>query len=224
MERFFLFNSPPRSGNVFLFFLFSKAINEDVTKCLDIKKYSDLSQRQAAFFRNPYDSIASTIIKTRVDAEVPLPSETNPSIGWDLKIKGEEYLSAIREAKKNFDNLYIGISEEMMKDPILTINNIAIFFDLKLKDSFINNSQKVLEEIKEEMFNTKKTRLNQEGKIIVENLMTDHDGHLPREKTKERVFLDKLIRIQDSSILKECYYEYLNLKTTNVKENQKWKY
>ena len=58
MKEIFLFNSPPRSGNVFCTYLFDIFIGGNVTKCLDIKKYSDKYQKQAVFFRNPYDSIA----------------------------------------------------------------------------------------------------------------------------------------------------------------------
>ena len=219
MKEIFLFNSPPRSGNVFFTYVFGIFIDGNVSKCLDITKYSDKSQRQAVFFRNPYDSIPSTIVKVLVDSKIPFDEE---NIVYTIEHWAKEYIGAIKEAKANYSNLYLGRSEDMMNDPVATISDIALFFDFKLRNKQILNNNYIVEEIKQQMLNTKKTRVDRFGETIVENFMTNHDGHMPREKDDLRVILDKLTRDLDIEIVKECYNEYMSIKPTNAKEGQRW--
>jgi hypothetical protein len=221
MQEVFLFNSPPRSGNVFLMFLFRTFIGGEVNKCLDIKKYSDKSQKQAVFFRDPYNSIPSAIIKARVDTGLPIDGEIEnleSTISW----YGREYLEAIKEAKINQSNLYLGRSEDMMDDPISAITDIALFFGFEMQNKQISNNNQIFEEIKQQMLKTEKTRVDEFGNTIVEHLMTDHDGHLPRDKSDGRIALDKKVRGLDLEIVKECYNEYMSIQPTNAKEGQRW--
>lgn len=222
MQEVFLLNSPPRSGNVFLMFLFRKFIGHEVTKCLDIQKYSDKSQKQAVFFRNPYDSIPSAIIKARVDTGLSLEEKDMTNINSTIEWYAKEYREAIKEAKANQSNLYLGRSEDMMNDPISTITDIALFFGFELQNKQISNNNQIVKEIKQTMIDTEKTRVDESGQTIVENLMTDHDGHMPREKSSSRIFLDRLIRELDLESLKECYNEYMAIMPTNAKEGQRW--
>lgn len=202
-------------------FLYRNFIGGEVNKCLDIKKYSDKSQKQAVFFRNPYDSIASAIVKARVDTGLSFePGELNnidATIAWYAK----EYLEAIKEAKANQSNIYLGKSEDAMQDPISVITDIALFFGLNIQPKQLSNEQ-VIEQIRKMMFDTEKTRVNQDGSTIVEHLMTDHDGHLPREKTAGRILIDHMVKNTNSDILKECYNEYISIKPTMAKEGQRW--
>jgi hypothetical protein len=222
MKEIFLFNSPPRSGNVFCTYLFHLFIRGNASKTLDIKKYSDKSQKQAVFFRNPYDSISSTIIKSRIDCGLSFNEEDLDEINYTIEVYAKEYLEAIKESKLNFSNIYTGKSEDMMKDPIGTIKNIALFFDLKLKNKQGLDNDQVLKEIERLMFETKKTRVDKSGNKIQESLMTDHDGHMPREKIKERVLVDNIIKGLELDVLTECYNEYMSIKPTNTKEGQRW--
>ena len=48
------------------------------------------------------------------------------------------------------------------------------------------------------------------------SLMTDHDGHLPREKNESRLKADKAVLECDIQELKQCYEEYINLNYTSV--------
>ena len=224
MKEIFLFNSPPRSGNVFCTYLFDIFIGGNVTKCLDIKKYSDKYQKQAVFFRNPYDSISSTIIKSRIDCGLSFNKTDLKEINYSIEVYAKEYLEAIKESKINFSNIYTGKSEDMMKDPIGTIKDIALFFGFKLKDKEGLDNDQVVEKIKKVMLETKKTRVDQYGNRIQESLMTDHDGHLPREKIAERVVMDKIVRDINLDVLTECYNEYMSIKSTNAKEGQRWEY
>jgi hypothetical protein len=222
MKEMFLFNSTPRSGNVFCTYLFSIFINSNVNKCLDITKYSDKSQKQAVFFRNPYDSISSTVVKSRVDCELSFNEEDMDEINYSIEVYAKEYLEAIKESKLNFLNIYTGKSEDMMKDPVGTIKDIALFFDLKLKDKPGLDNIQVFEKIKKLMFESKKTRIDKSGNKIQESLMTDHDGHMPRDKTKERILVDNFIKDIRLDTLTECYNEYMSIKSTNAKEGQRW--
>ncbi len=222
MNDLFLFNSPPRSGNVFLTFLFGMFIGQPVTKCLEIEKYSDTSQKQAVFFRDPYDSIPSTIVKSRIDSDLGFGEEDMKDINYSVENFAREYLEAIKEAKLNQSNLYLGKSEDMMDDPIGTITDIALFFGFELQNKQLSNNNQIVEEIKERMTKAEKTRVNRFGVTVKENLMTDHDGHLPREKTKERILLDSIVKDLNLNIVTECYNEYMSIKPTNAKEGQRW--
>jgi hypothetical protein len=210
MADIFLFNSPPRSGNVFLTHIFTMLTNEPSNKCLDIEKYSDKSQKQAAFFRNPYDSIPSTIVKVRTDSNSGF--EGYQDLCNEMKSWANEYLKAIRAAKQNSEYVYIDKSENMMKDPIGAIKNIALFFGFEINNNTITNEE-IVDEIKRRMENTQKTRVGRDGTIITETLMSSHDGHLPREKTDIRVYLDNLIKELDFDIVRECYNEYMSIET-----------
>lgn len=220
MSDLFLFNSPPRSGNVFLTYLFSMFVGGPVTKCLDIEKYSDTSQKQAVFFRNPFDSIPSTVVKARIDWNRDF--DDLGELKNNIENSAREYLKAIKESKLNSSNLYIGKSEDMMADPIGTIKDIALFFDFKIKENHGLNNEQVYEYVKHQMANTEKTRVDRHGETIVETLMSKHDGHLPREKIAQRVLMDNLIQELDSDIVQECYNEYMSIVSTNAKEGQRW--
>jgi hypothetical protein len=205
-------------------FLFRIFIGHEVNKCLDIKKYSDKSQKQAVFFRNPYDSISSAIVKARVDTGLLFNQNEIENIDATIEWYGKEYLEAIKEAKVNHSNIYLGRSEDMMNDPISTITDIALFFNFKLQNEQISNNNQILKEIKQRMLDTEKTRVDRFGATIVENLMTDHDGHMPREKDNNRIIIDKIVKDADLDILKECYNEYMSVIPTNGKEGQRWEY
>jgi hypothetical protein len=195
-------------------------IGDPVTKCLEIKKYSDTSQKQAAFFRNPYESIPSAVVKARIDWETGFDDLND--LKYNIEKSGEEYLTSIKEAKVNQSNLYLGKSEDMMADPIGTIEDIALFFDLPIVNNILTTNDEVNKKIKSRMEQDKKTRVNKHGKTVVETLMSDHDGHMPRQKIEQRVFIDKLVQELDLEIIRQCYNEYMSINSTNAKEGQRW--
>jgi len=218
----FLFNSPPRCGNVFSTFLFSLFINGNTRKCTDIEKYSDTSQKQAAFFRNPYESLPSYVIKARVDCGALINKEDPTDLVDNIKIFAREYLETIKHAKANRSNLYLGKSEDMMQDPIGKIKDIALFFDIEITSNHFSDNEEIIKEIKNRMTNTEKTRVDKDGQTITETLMSDHDGHLPREKTQDRIFLDNLIQEVDLKIVRDCYEEYLSIESTDAGKGERW--
>jgi hypothetical protein len=224
MKEIFLFNSPPRSGNVFFACLFRLLIHGEASKALDITKYSDKSQKQAVFFRNPYDSISSAVVKSRFDCELSFNEEDLDEIRYTIEAYAKDYLKVIKESKLHFSNIYTGKSEDMLKDPVGTIEDIALFFGITIKDKQDWTNDQVLKEIERIMFETKKIRVDKSGNKIQESLMTDHDGHMPREKIKERVLVDNFIRGLELEVLAECYNEYMLIKSTNTKEGQRWGY
>ena len=197
-------------------------IGGPVTKCLDIEKYSDTSQKQAVFFRNPFESIPSAVVKARVDWDTGFDDLSELKNNIDSCAK--EYLKAIKECKLNSSNLYIGKSEDMMADPIGTIKDVALFFDFEIKENHGLTNEQVYEYVKHQMKNTEKTRVDRYGETIVETLMSKHDGHLPREKIAQRVLMDNLIQELDSDVVQQCYNEYVSIISTNAKEGQRWAY
>ncbi len=199
--------------------LYSMFVDGQVTKCLDIKKYSDRSQKQAVFFRNPYDSIPSAVFKARVDCNVTFDNQSE--LEHHIKQSAIEYLEAIKEAKANSSNIYLGKSEDIMADPVFTIKDIALFFGLEYHDHPLTNDQ-AINEIKSRMSKMEKTRVDGLGNTITESLMTSHDGHMPREKTETRIYLDNLIKSLDLAVVKECYNEYMSIESTSAKKGQRW--
>jgi hypothetical protein len=195
-------------------------IGGPVTKCLEIEKYSDTSQKQAVFFRNPFESIPSTVVKARIDWNRDFNDISE--LKNNIETSAREYLKAIKESKLNSSNLYIGKSEDMMYNPIGTIKDIALFFDFEIKENHGLTNEQVYEYIKHQMSNTEKTRVDRHGETVVETLMSKHDGHLPREKIAQRVLMDNLIQELDSDVVQECYNEYISIISTNAKEGQRW--
>lgn len=220
MGQIFLFNSPPRSGNVFFTHLFSMFINQECTKCLDIKKYSDKSQMQAAFFRNPYNSISSTVVKSRIDQGLDFDNLDN--LKNDINAWAGKYLEAIIEAKSNSSNLYLGKSEDFMADPMSTLKDIALFFGFTLNNTNLPTNDQVIKEVEGRLFSTQRVRVDKFNNEITENLMTGHDGHMPREKISERVIVDKLVQEFDFKDIQECYNQYMSLESTNAASGQRW--
>lgn len=219
MEQIFLFNSPPRSGNVFFTHIFSMFIDQECTKCLDIKKYSDKTQKQAAFFRNPYDAIPSTVVKSRIDQGIGF--DDIDEVKNDINAWAGKYLEAIIEAKANSSNLYLGKSEDFMSDPISTLKDIALFFGFTLNNDLPTNEQ-VIKTVEERLWNTQRSRVDKFNNTIVETLMSGHDGHMPREKISERLIVDKLIQEFDFKDIQECYNKYMSLESTNAASGQRW--
>jgi len=219
MGQIFLFNSPPRSGNVFFTNIFSMLIDQECTKCLDIEKYSDKTQKQAAFFRNPYDAIPSTVVKSRIDQGLGFDNEAE--VIRDINSWSGKYLEAIIEAKANASNLYLGKSEDFMADPISTIKDIALFFGFTLNNSKPTNEQ-VIKEVENRLYSTKITRVDKENNTITENLMTGHDGHMPREKILERFIVENLIKEFNFENIEGCYNEYMSIDSTNAATGQVW--
>jgi len=204
-----IFNSYYRSGNVFLGFLFSKLSNYPQTQHHITELYSDTDVKNVVMFRNPYDSISSVIIKRRVDSKVDLPSLDNDfDLSFEIDSLSEEYLHYVKEAQDNFNQIYVGHFETMIQDPIAEIRKICKFFNLTFLEP--NKSfEELYNEIKEELF-------NREGPAGAENLMTAHDGHMPREKIEARILVDQLVKESNSLKLKEAYETYSQLKYTEV--------
>lgn len=202
-----IFNSYYRSANVFLCLLAKRMINYPATTNHDPKLYSEKSNKNVVMFRNPYDAIASSIVKRRTDGGSPLPTIDNSfGIEGEISILAQEYLDYAAEAQKNFDNIYIGNFERMIEDPYLEMKKIAKFFKLTLNDEFDKSFEEAYAEIEEEMHNT--------SNEIQPTLMTSHDGHLPREKTESRLIVEKYVNDSNLSLLKDCYQVYETMKYT----------
>lgn len=203
-----VFNSFYRSGNIFLFLLSRRMVHYNVGAQHEPSLFLDLDVRNVVMFRNPYDCIASVIVKRRVDFGTSLPEFLESGeIENDIISAAKEYINYIKETEKNFNNIYVGNFETMIKDPIGEIKKICKFFKLSIKTDFNYNMNKIYSEIEKEMYESP----GPAGSI---NLMTDHDGHLPREKTKERLRVEEYVK--NSSIVKECYDLYTKIQYTKI--------
>lgn len=203
------FNSYYRSANVFLSYLAYRILKFPCTTNHDPELYSDKNTKQVTMFRNPHDCIPSLIFKRRVDNGMELPTFSNSAgIEGDIVSAAKEYIYYIEKAKENFDTLYVGHFETMIQDPIYEMKKIAKFFNLELEpinDTFEN----IYDEIKKEMF-------IRPGPVNAENLMSPHDGHMPREKIETRLAIEKHVKDYTGQIISDCYDLYLNMNYTKV--------
>jgi hypothetical protein len=164
------------------------------------------------------------VLKARVDVGAPIDKNNPADLVNNIEVFAKQYLDTIKQAKENQSNIYIGKSEDLMADPIGTIKDIALFFNIKIQNNHFSDNEELIKEIKNRMNNTERTRVDKNGETIVETLMSVHDGHMPREKTEDRIFLDKLVRETDSNIVTQCYNEYISIISTNAKEGKRWEY
>jgi len=181
-----------------------------VTTNHDPELYSDKKKKQVVFFRNPYDCIPSLIVKRRVDGDLELPTYSNlAGIQDDIISAARQYIYYIEKAKENFDNIYVGHFETYIQDPISELNKVAKFFNLEVQDLANKNFKDIYDQIEKEMF-------NKAGPVKAENLMSPHDGHMPREKIEARLVIEEYIKNFDDKTLKDCYNLYLNMQYTKV--------
>jgi hypothetical protein len=207
-----IYNSYYRSGNVFLSHLTRFILNVGHTTNHNPILYSDTENQYVTMFRNPYDCISSLIVKRRVDSKSEIPElydPSNNSLESEIQLLCEEYMEYVRLAKENADKIYIGNFDAMIKDPYTEIKNIAKFFSLEVRKEIfeINDLSFLYDEVLKELNETP-------GPNGEENLMSPHDGHLPREKSKSRLAVEQYVN--NSSLLKECYEAYLNIPYTKI--------
>ena len=183
-----VFNSIPRSGQVFLSNVAQKAYSMPIStahlpEIFGIKELFHVSN-----FRNPADCVASLINKIRENG--PLP-EKNGAIDLDiLALKAVETYDRYLEAvKNNLDNVLVVRFEELAKDYRPIIESISKRFSLsanKNYEAYVN--------------------LDKSSPIWADKF----DGHVPREKDDIRLIIED--RVSSMPIIDDLtarYYDFL---------------
>ena len=196
-----VYNSFYRSANVFLCHLHNKMINLPATTNHDLNFFEDETRKLVAIFRNPYDAIASTIVKRVVDSKTKLSTDLSYQVD-ELAI---QYIKWTKAVSENQSHVYVGHFETAIKDPFYEMKKISQFFKADLKKEFNQNFEDTYKQIEEDLWNT--------SNEIQPNLMTPHDGHLPRKDRHEyRILVDQYIEKNHKNLrIVEAYNAYKNI-------------
>jgi hypothetical protein len=180
-----IFNSFPRSGNVYLAAISSQlflAMRETtvITVVHMPEVYSADEIINVAIFRKPEDCISSIIYKnTEGDID-------NEAIELTALKECNQYKKYIKYAKASHEKIYIAKFDEIIEDSLTHLVNIGKIFD----SPFIENY--------EEKFNS----INRNGKMWTDK----YHGHYPREKDDNRKNIENVVGSLD--FIKEINQEY----------------
>jgi len=181
-----VFNSFPRSGNVFMSTLAGK-LGIESSADHNYKLYYNPEINQCSYFRDPKECISSVVHRLIKSAKYPNwdnKSEIDIMIVRELDIY-KRYAAA---ALENKDHMYIGDFVNIKKNPYEEIQKICKKFNLNFDEKRDYNKTEI------------------EHTLYSNNLMTDHDGHMPRNKSLNRINLENYI--SSSDLFEEAYQIY----------------
>ena len=172
-----IYNSFPRSGNVFCGFAGAKIIEGDhatvhIPEIFSVKEIDTITT-----FRKPSDAIASLVNKQQENSE-PIDIK---NIEYTILPHVDLYKKYMKHAKENKENIYIGRFEDLISDPITHFLKIAKKFNRTL--------------IKDYKYNF--TTIDFSGPLWEDR----YDGHMPRKKTDDRLILEKAV--SSNSLIKQ---------------------
>lgn len=190
-----IYNSFPRSGNVYAGYVGSKIIDGDyatvhIPEIFGVKELDTIS-----IFRKPSDSIASLVNKHQENSG-PIDL-SNIDIDFTVLPHINLYRKYMEYAKKSKEDIYIGKFEDLTGDTISHFLKIAKKFDRKIHKNYFYNFKNIY-------FS---------GPIWEDR----YDGHVPREKTEQRIMIEDLVA--SSSLIKQLdkdYYDFINENATQI--------
>jgi len=188
-----VYNSFPRSGNVYAGYVGSKIIDGDCATVHIPEIFSVKDLDIITIFRKPSDAIASLINKQQENRGLI----NIKIIDMILHNHIELYKKYMYHAQNNKDNIYIGKFEDLTEDTVNHFLKIAKRFNRIVNKNYINN------------FNN----ISFSGPIWEDT----YDGHIPREKTKQRIMIEDLAA--SSSLIKQLnkdYYDFINENATKI--------
>ena len=167
-----IFNSFPRSGNVFMTNIASQTLALDLASVHIPEIYQVRELSTVAIFRKPEDSISSLLYKQSENVQIVFDKG---SINHAAERAFLNYQKYIEYATKYSDNIHIVNFENVRSNPAEEIKKIANKFNINYvpgKESF------TMEDI---YFQNDRTWKD------------DYDGHMPREKNEIRLQIEKLV-------------------------------
>ena len=166
-----VFNSFPRSGNVFSSKMSNAFFNSMFATAHMPQIFCVKDIDNVTLFRKPEDAISSLIYKQNLN-----------QIADDSLIKqmanngAEEYKVYMKYAIENADLIYIGSFDDLINDPLNHFNNIAKRFNRTLYADY-------------------ETRFIDVKSQLVGTLWEDeYDGHIPREKSDHRKHIEEVVK------------------------------
>ena len=177
-----IYNSFPRSGNVYSGFLSSYFFDSMYATVHIPEIFSVKELDNVTIFRKPEDAISSLINKQlQPSVKIDMQTISSRSIpNCDL------YRSYMDYAKKNKEIIYIGKFEDLITNTVNHFENIAKKFDRKLSLDY----------------ESKFKNAEFSGKLWEDR----YDGHVPRHKDEIRLDIEE--KVGSLKIIKELNKEY----------------
>ena len=193
-----IYNSFPRSGNVYAGYVGSSVIWSDYATVHIPQIIGTEDLNMVSIFRKPEDSISSLINKhmetqdTKYIAEEHIIQKAN-----NMCNLYKEYMS---RAKIYPNSIYILKFDDLINDTLNVFIDISNRFNIVLLDNYESNFK----------------NLQFSGKTWEDN----YDGHIPREKDSMRVNIENSVgSLQVIKDLNKEYEEFINKYTTYGMEN-----
>lgn len=181
-----IFNSFPRSANVYLGHVASKILlgMHATVHIPEIFKLEELNN--VTVFRKPEDALASLINKFR-EVEGNIMDKIHGAVNNNMKL----YETYITYAAQNSDHVYIAEFEDIISNTVRHFEEMSRRFDMPLAKNY------------EEIF----SKIDLTG-----NLWSDrYDGHIPREKDEDRLFIESYVRsMEPVQELNEKFYDFVS--------------
>ena len=189
-----VYNSFPRSGNVYSGYVGSQIIDGDYATVHIPEIFSIKELDTITIFRKPSDAISSLINKQKNNSD---PIDVK-NIDYTISAPIALYQKYINYAKQNKENIYIGRFEDLMQDPLSHFLKIAKRFDRSLNKNYRENFKNI----------------SFSGPIWEDR----YDGHIPRKKTEDRLMIEDAVG--SSSLIKQLdkdYNDFINENATQIK-------
>jgi hypothetical protein len=183
-----VFNSVPRSGQVFLSKVAGAAFYRQISTVHLPEIFSVKELCHISIFRKPADAIASLLNKLREHSTF-LEKDGKLDIEFTVMQAINTYDMYIDSVSKNLDNVHVVLFEDMTKNYHATIDSISKRFSLPIN----NNYQE-------------RISLDQDSPIWADK----YDGHMPRDKDEIRLRIEEQVSLMDSiHLLTERYQAFL---------------
>ena len=188
-----VFNSFPRSGNVFISNIANHAFSMNISAVHLPEIYGVDGLYNVAVFRKPEDSISSLINKSR--EYYPVSTEDGvldtQHISHVVQTSLDTYSTYLEKATLNLDKIQVIVFKDLIQDYETAFKTIAAKFSLNLNDNYQS-----------------KVNLNYSSDIW----SNKYDGHAPRESDEIRLEIEKFVSSLDSvKEMNDRYFELLSI-------------
>ncbi len=168
-----VFNSFPRSGNVYSSTVISRFI-EGMFAAVHIPEIFQVKEiANVTIFRKPSDAISSLLNK-QLENNLDIMPNLNFTVNEDQVIdKYNLYHKYMSYAIKYSDIIYIGKFDDLILNTVQHFENISKKFDIPLINNYKNNFNEML--------------------FFGPTWEDKYDGHMPRIKDNRRLYIDQAV-------------------------------
>lgn len=188
-----IYNSFPRSGNVYSGYVGSQILYGDYATLHIPEIFSVKELDTVTIFRKPSDAISSLINKQQEFDEIVNINIIDKLLDNHIDL----YKKYMHYAKENRDSIYIGKFEDLTKDTVNHFLKIAKRFNRSIHKNYLSN------------FNN----MSFSGPIWEDK----YDGHIPREKEDHRLSIENAV--SSSLLIKQLnkdYNDFINDNATQI--------